>query len=601
MSFVICRLIASPQPITTLSGLTSNVPTSVDLSWVCWDTLPAGSTFWIQHSTWSGVEWSTNSCQIEIATGPVTYGETHYHTAKGLEAGDTYYFRIWVSTPPAEYVADLAEGTTEWAQLIDETPWAISSLTVLDNPNDGGQQIKLSWTEPYNIEGDTQTYLIYRATSPPEDSNGFTLLSSSDCNEGSYAYMDSGLEDGNTYYYIVKSSDNLQESGALQFDGMNDYIDCGLDSSLDFTGRDTFTLEAWVKTTKDVNNRDIVHFGNLEVILSKTDINQWQIYARDDLSPRTVNSDNEITENEWTHVVGVCDALTLKLYVDGVEQSGTAGMTSPVLESGGVQSNSIGAKAGNFCFNGTIDDVRIYNRALSAEEVYSNYTDTDSVTTDGLISWWKFDNDTADYLQTNNGSVGGGKPYYTVGRKGNVASCYSRDETPPGGISNLTAIASRTNRGEVKLEWTSPGDDEYDTDLTTGTFVIKYSTVGIINSSDFDNPAWDMFVTTVTISTDTAVLSYQTTTFADLILNVTYYFAIKTADEVPNWSVWNSSADADVLMVNTSAWCFVSEIMPVAPSDLKISELLGTTSIYWQFKDNSDNETGLYVSSGMDV
>ncbi|MEW6555867.1 MAG: lamin tail domain-containing protein [Elusimicrobiota bacterium] len=161
------------------------------------------------------------------------------------------------------------------------------------------------------------------------------------------------------------------------------------------------------------------------------------------------------------------------------------------------------------------------------------------------------------------------------------------DSTPPSPISNLTAIASTTNEGQVKLEWTSPGDNGDTGDLISGSsFKLNYSSVGIVTSANFTNTT-STFANVVDISTATTALSYQTTTFFNLNLNTTYWFAIKTVDESSNWSVWKSTADD--LTVNTSAYCYVSAIKPYLPSGLTqlASQGLATTLYSMQWTNSS--------------
>ena len=81
-----------------------------------------------------------------------------------------------------------------------------------------------------------------------------------------------------------------------------------------------------------------------------------------------VSSDGIYTDAEWHHVAGVSKDGTNSLYIDGVKQAATS--TKPFDESGdyafiGKQYSTTNDRY----WNGTIDDVRIYQRALSPEEM----------------------------------------------------------------------------------------------------------------------------------------------------------------------------------------------------------------------------------------
>ena len=77
--------------------------------------------------------------------------------------------------------------------------------------------------------------------------------------------------------------------------------------------------------------------------------------------------------NAWTHVVGTYDGVNVRLYFNGAQvSSGTA----PASLTHSSQPFQIGlGQGGSYYWNGRVDDVSIYNRALSAAEVLSRYTE----------------------------------------------------------------------------------------------------------------------------------------------------------------------------------------------------------------------------------
>lgn len=91
-----------------------------------------------------------------------------------------------------------------------------------------------------------------------------------------------------------------------------------------------------------------------------------------------------------------------------------------------------------------------------------------------------------------------------------------------------TAQAQTVTYNSVSLTWTTPGDDSL-----TGTateFDIRYSTTAITAANFLSATRWNGAPTPAASGTR------QTTTITGLQPNTTYYFAIKTADEVPNWA-----------------------------------------------------------------
>lgn len=166
---------------------------------------------------------------------------------------------------------------------------------------------------------------------------------------------------------------------ALQFDGIDDYVDCGSDESLNITG--AITIEAWVKPTK---------FGALQVIISTGNSydmkdHQYSLHFRRENKFMFARGDETKFDNlysamhdssAWHHVVGVDDGAELRLFVDG-EKVDTKPKT--VTPTPNVYKLKIGGyKIGGYYFQGLIDEVKIYNRALSDEEIRSQWNSQDS-------------------------------------------------------------------------------------------------------------------------------------------------------------------------------------------------------------------------------
>jgi hypothetical protein len=105
------------------------------------------------------------------------------------------------------------------------------------------------------------------------------------------------------------------------------------------------------------------------------------------------------------------------------------------------------------------------------------------------------------------------------------------DVSPPGIITDLQAI--QPTHTTITLTWTSPGDDEY-IDLAQA-YQIKYALEEITESN------WDSSADVPEQLTPQSAGNVETLVVTGLELNTTYYFAIKTADEVPNWSPVSNS------------------------------------------------------------
>jgi hypothetical protein len=165
-------------------------------------------------------------------------------------------------------------------------------------------------------------------------------------------------------------------ANALDFDGTNEYVNMGdpANGSLDF-GTGNFTISAWIKadTTQIDSNRSIVNKG----AVASGDAGYWfhlnssgnlklQIGNGSTLESMSVSPAVDLRDNQWHHVVVVASRSSEKFYIDGVAKSKT-GSISSINVSTGFAFNVGGQGTAN-SYSGLIDDVRVYNRALTADE-----------------------------------------------------------------------------------------------------------------------------------------------------------------------------------------------------------------------------------------
>jgi len=167
--------------------------------------------------------------------------------------------------------------------------------------------------------------------------------------------------------------------GAYRFNGINDVIDCGNDSSLNPINE--ITVEAWINKTSEFQWGGIVGKygvgGDRSYLLTTSNTCLPATRCINFVIHNGTNEDFiSLTSgigslNTWYHVVGVFNGTNISIYLNGVlnNSKGTA-ITS--LKASQV-STKIGFFPGNFYFNGSIDEVRIYNRSLTPQQIKANY------------------------------------------------------------------------------------------------------------------------------------------------------------------------------------------------------------------------------------
>jgi hypothetical protein len=161
-----------------------------------------------------------------------------------------------------------------------------------------------------------------------------------------------------------------QIMGALKFDGVNDYVDCGNNAVFDITQQVTVAL--WVNPLDIGNTQDNEWLGKgdhtycLKGFRTGNAI-EWFVYSAGGWRTAVVDVGTSFN-GTWHHVAGTFDGAALKLYVDGVLRTTTAyaGTIETRTHNINMARNS---EATTRFAQVTIDDARIYNRALSEAEI----------------------------------------------------------------------------------------------------------------------------------------------------------------------------------------------------------------------------------------
>ncbi len=190
---------------------------------------------------------------------------------------------------------------------------------------------------------------------------------------------------------------------ALDFDGSDDDVQL-LSNPLD--GVSAFSISGWV-------NPDSTSSGTFSLvsrwagggdnqILIRGGDGGVQFYTFNASAVQVGGNISTYSINTWQHFVATYDGSTMRMYKDGVVSATTYSQTGNMANtSGGPRIGGGSGSGSEYYMNGQIDDVRIYNRALSASEITQLYNQTKgnvvnktvkpSGLQDGLVGHWTFD------------------------------------------------------------------------------------------------------------------------------------------------------------------------------------------------------------------
>ena len=157
-------------------------------------------------------------------------------------------------------------------------------------------------------------------------------------------------------------------SGALSFDGAGDLVSVPDAAELDLTS--AMTLEAWVYPTASAGDWSDVIFKAVDIYYLEGDSPSGTPAVGGSFAGSPLQGTSTLPLNTWTHVAATYDRTTLRLYVNG-NQVASRALTAAIPTSSGALSIGGDATYGQY-WTGRIDEVRVYNVALTATQIQTD-------------------------------------------------------------------------------------------------------------------------------------------------------------------------------------------------------------------------------------
>ncbi|TMA28129.1 MAG: LamG domain-containing protein, partial [Deltaproteobacteria bacterium] len=308
-------------------------------------------------------------------------GSTNYEIALTVTDSDGLKGSTSVTIYPDK--VNLSFGTNPSGRSIDEdgirktAPFTIGDLInfqhVINAPaqTSGGTSYTFqSWSDggaashTIVVPTSNQSYVATFASGP----SGLVAAYGFEEGSGTSVTDASGNNNNGTLSNVTRTSTG-RYGGGLVFNGTDALVTIPDANSLDLTTG--MTLEAWVFPTSLGGWRDIVYKGvNDLYYLSGSSTTGNGPGVGGTFAPSNLFGPNALPLNTWTHLAATYDGAMLRLFVDGSQVASLA-QTGPIQTSTGPLTLGGDPLYGQY-FAGTLDDVRVYNRALSAAEIQSD-------------------------------------------------------------------------------------------------------------------------------------------------------------------------------------------------------------------------------------
>ena len=326
----------------------------------------------------------------------------HVIPEPGADPNDTYTLELF-SDNQTTILAD-----NVLVSEIPSSPYVVTSTGAAMIPRNDPHDVGITqFTSPKTIVGQNSTLHINMTLfNYGQFTENFNVTLSvqpqaniTNINEGLVAYWKFDEGNGTTSYDSSGNGNNGtlmngptwvdgKVSKALSFDGVDDFVEADDSSSLKIDRNITITAWIYSNLTDDgidhfiiAKGRNTDETGGYQVAVSQWNnrVDALGFAVQTTQGNKWIFLNNSIPNNEWTYIAAVYDGYSMKLYINGVlalneSHSGDIVVNNYSLTIGARKDTSEQLQPS--WWKGIIDEVKIYDRALSADEIWAEYNRT---------------------------------------------------------------------------------------------------------------------------------------------------------------------------------------------------------------------------------
>ncbi len=342
-------------------------------------------------------------------------------------------------------------------------------------------------------------------------------------------------QDGTTIktYTITVTRNSNPPGNALNFDGTNDRVTATV-TNLPL-GNSARTYELWLRTTTTTNGTFLAtgtsevdnQFFGLTVLSNSLYLAGWN----NDFQFTT-----NLTDGKWHHVAATHDGTTARLYVDG-SLIGSSARTYNTVGNTLVLGTFFNTLSSTYQqhFNGSLDEVRIWNTARTQAEIQANMFNNISASSAGLVAYYDFDNGTSGGTntglttltdRTTNANTGTLTNFALTGATSNWLESYAMV------VPTATAATSITATG-FTANWSAPA-------------------IGIVTNYLLDVSTSSTFASFVS-GYNGLIVSGTSQAVTGLTSSTTYYYRVRADKTSVTGQGGNSNTISPITLVSANA------------------------------------------------
>ncbi len=396
-------------------------------------------------------------------------------------------------------ISNRALSPEEIKQDAQYSPYGVYTSSVIDLSSTTPTFNNFSWHEQgvrtSSIENDINTTNLVAQWNFNETS-GTTATSAgscgTSCNGTLTSFANTSSQDATPmsgWTYENRLEYGADGDGSLMFDGTDDYAEVANNSTYNFNTNDNFTISFWANIPTTQTNTSAFENSIIEKwtntgpypfairLSNQTNTANGRIHVLryDGTNAPQLSSNRSVNDNQWHQVNFVKNGSTLYLYVDGTLENTAIDTTVSTTQNSANLTFGRRSGSDSYNFKGIIESPKIYSRALSADEINSNYqagniefqtrTGSDTTPEDGGWEDWKSTGSAAETAVDNlDSNVDNSGVYdWTIQNIGTNQNWIKKNNSIP------TTSDTTSTDGRIPLGTTGKGDVSH----TTAPKVIK--------------------------------------------------------------------------------------------------------------------------------